>query len=705
MNARILEASSAAAAGALIGTAAFARWTLVVASQSTASHIAPAALTNNQTVVAIALGAAATAILLFLRHAWRPTREALVVAALASAGGLASYAALDTVFTAAKLAWHHSWSLPIVVGLPLATAAHLAHRRALVPCAVLAALGFVPAFHSLGRITGEQLAVATTQYAPPPSAPYYLGLALPLTYLGGLIGLFAGWLLRAPGWRGPAVGWLVGLAAAIAIVSAQATAFFVAMGSGQSPFSIWAAMVLVWTLVCLSSALAARAWASGGSALLRWAPLVVLAAVGAHSAVSGYGASAYSALKSFHGDASFVYVQFSAGGTWRRTFDEDGSAAKVRRCQWFLETHPRSAYRPAALLLLAESQFELWDFQSADRTLRGLARDYPHLRGYPDVLGSVSHYAADKPQELLRGLPDGDFLARWRGTQGALLAGTAAERLGRARGALGFYNSYIEFLHTQPGSSWSPGSIRYAGGKADYLLGRLGEADGIVPRATVVLRLLAGSRPLPGVRVALVQPHRDAAFPTDSKQFTGAWSIPAWSGLCGLSDRRGVVVLTSVPYGSYDVVLGLSLKVARRGYVISPAVPPIAVQRDLTRPAPIRLVPAIKQRFPEPGARIPGNARLVWESYPGAAHYAVSIVVLDEPAVDRTRRVGQTCWTRSRIPVPSAAVDAQHFVNGHSSLRKGGSYMWIVYAYSSDGGLLSSSEHYNQLHEPTFTIR
>jgi len=31
--------------------------------------------------------------------------------------------------------------------------------------------------------------------------------------------------------------------------------------------------------------------------------------------------------------------------------------------------------------------------------------------------------------------------------------------------------------------------------------------------------------------------------------------------------------------------------------------------------------------------------------------------------------------------------------------------MWIVYAYRSDGRLLSTSEHYYQLQEPVFTVK
>jgi len=131
------------------------------------------------------------------------------------------------------------------------------------------------------------------------------------------------------------------------------------------------------------------------------------------SSLQATGCSAYLALKSYHGDATLVYVHFSDHGNWRRTFDDCGSSSKARRCRSFLEMYSRSAYRPAARLLLAESQFELWDFRSAVRTLRRLGHDYPRLHGYPDLLNSVSHYASDRPMEILRDAPDDSLLALW----------------------------------------------------------------------------------------------------------------------------------------------------------------------------------------------------------------------------------------------------------------------------------------------------
>jgi len=111
----------------------------------------------------------------------------------------------------------------------------------------------------------------------------------------------------------------------------------------------------------------------------------------------------------------------------------------------------------------------------------------------------------------------------------------------------------------------------------------------------------------------------------------------------------------SLPYGSYDVVVGLDLKTARSGHVIAPAVSLVEVNRDLTRPAPIRLVPAIRQQLPKPGGLVSEPASLRWASYPGAIYYAVSITVVDEGAAGRPKHVGQACWARSGIATNSTS--------------------------------------------------
>ena len=530
-------------------------------------------------------------------------------------------------------------------------------------------------------------------------------MILSFACLGSLVGLVAGWLVSAHSWRGPVVGGIIGAAVAVAVVAAQSAAFFAAMGSGQDPAVVWAVFATSWALMGATSMLAIRAWAEDGAALMRYAPAAVVAGLAAYAMLSNSGSSEYFALKHYHADSSWVYVHFSGGGTWYRTFNEEGSSSKVRRCRSFLAKYPHSAYRPAALVMLAESQFELWDFRAADRALRTLAGEYPNLRGYPEILRSISHYTAGRAEDVLSGGDESESLKRWLTTQGALLAGAAAERLGLPGPALGFYNDYVGYLRSQPSSSWSPGSIAYALRRGDSMLDLLNSADKRVPRATVHLRVLAGRAPLPSARVAVVRPHRNAAFPADSKQFTGAWSVAAWGGVCGITGRNGPVVLKDVPYGSYDLVIGLDLKVARKRCVIAPPACPLTIDRPTVRLAPIQLVPAVELVWPRPGAQVSLPPRLIWRKYPKGAYYSVSIVVVNEPAPAKKRRAGKTCWSRSHVAAESTTIDAQHFLDGQRSLRKGGSYMWIVYAYGSDGRLLSSSEHYSQLHEPIFTLK
>ena len=100
---------------------------------------------------------------------------------------------------------------------------------------------------------------------------------------------------------------------------------------------------------------------------------------------------------------------------------------------------------------------------------------------------------------------------------------------------------------------------------------------------------------------------------------------------------------------------------------------------------------------------------LLWERYPGAASYAVSIIELMDRGLSATgiypQPKGITCWARSGIRSNSTHIDSSYFLNQDASLKKGHSYMWLVYAYGQDGRLLSSSEHYFELAEQMFTIK
>lgn len=97
--------------------------------------------------------------------------------------------------------------------------------------------------------------------------------------------------------------------------------------------------------------------------------------------------------------------------------------------------------------MLAECQFELWNFTAASKTLTRLATEYSHLDGYPELLRALSSFAAGAPRQMLRPASDLTFLGSWRATRGALLTGLAAERSGHPRRALGLYNTYIVPAH------------------------------------------------------------------------------------------------------------------------------------------------------------------------------------------------------------------------------------------------------------------
>lgn len=416
-------------------------------------------------------------------------------------------------------------------------------------------------------------------------------------------------------------------------------------------------------------------------------------------------------LRRYHPDVAYTYIHFTSDGTWRRSLDLDGNTARLRQCKRFLHAYPWSAYRPAALLTLAQSQFEIWDFHGAAATLKQLLREYPYLEGYPTILAVLAALADHDPAAVLAPVPPDSFLAQWRRTQGALLTATAAERLGLPYRALGFYAAYEDYLRSQHKTAWTPSSLHHSDSASSRIVHSLKLGLPINHTGTVTLQIFAEHQPIAGARVALVWPHYDAALPTDSRQFTGAWTILAWNGVWGISDRNGCVRLEKVPYGSYKLVIGLPLHLSRRGYVISRAIPPIKVNRpEIFLPA-IRLVPTVRLLSPKPGTFVSATPELRWKAYPGAAHYSVSILALTHWRPDLPEFYHQarttTCWVRTSIPASKVRVDSAYFINGHTQLTPGTVYivyMWIVSAYDNSNRLIASSEHYHDLLEPTFKV-
>ncbi len=478
----------------------------------------------------------------------------------------------------------------------------------------------------------------------------------------------------------------------------------VLMRTGGSVLSALLVTSLYWAALILAvDASTGARQAALPSVLLKLAPGIPLLFATAYCFTLCYGAREFAHLNRLHPDKQYTYVHFHPDGTWRRTVDSTPSATRLWRSERFLETYPRSAYRPAALLRLAECQFTLWDFGAAAQTLTALCQESPSLRGYPHQLLACALSAAGDPRAALLLSNRSADLQYWTRAEGALLAGANAERLAMPHRALGFYNAHIEYLRSRQPAAWTEQAALFASHQADAALQRA--STGSSRTGSVRLTVRACGKPLKNARVVLVRPHPDAALPSDSRLFTGAWSVAAWNGIWGSTDYTGSVTLTNVPYCQYSVVLGLDSRTARRGYVVSSWIPPVNVADRHTDVPTISLVRSIELTSPKPGQQVSLTPRLCWSPVPGAAHYSVSIIAASEPRSGPAKTVGQTCWARSGIKATSVVVGPRYFTNTHSRLKKGGYYMWIVYAVDKDGRLLTSSEHYAQTHEPAFQVR
>jgi len=556
----------------------------------------------------------------------------------------------------------------------------------------------------------DALALDSLRYSPPPALAYLALAVLAGVVAGAISGLVYSMLLRVHVAASVVCGSLVGGGLGVAVVVTALTAFFASMSTGRSLAVVFASVCCVSVALFAGAALAWRANAMRSPFwLLRLAPLLVLSVVGARLLVANYGADQFFSLARYHADVTYTYIQFVEDGTWRRTLDRAGSRTKLWRCRRFLTTYPSSAYRPAAMLAQAECQFELWDFPGASETLESFSRDYPSLGGYPEILRAMCDLAAGRPSTLLRAAPADSLLSTWRTSQGALMAARAAAQLAQPNRAAGYYSQYVDFLRSAPSTSSTAGAVRFAYSQADAVLEQLKSGGPVVRTGSVSLRLYAGNKPIRNARVVLVQPHHDAALPADSNQFTGAWSALAWNAVSGVSDGHGCLTISGVPYGTYELVLGLDLWQSLRGHVVSDWVPPVTVDRPSIKLPDLRLVPAIRGMSPPAGGVISPADSLAWSAYPGAASYSATLVILDSPRAGgavrpRTAR-GQTCWARSGIRACRTPILSNCFVNGFRELQKGATYMWVVYAYRADGKLLSSSEHYYDLQEPTLTVR
>ncbi len=555
----------------------------------------------------------------------------------------------------------------------------------------------------LGTIWGDELARSAAEYAHLPRYSYYAALIASWTVFVASACVIAALMVGENWLQWMHIGsWAGAVFAAIAALLHTASALLL-MKTGLN-FSVpILSQVVLWGLISPGAAYGFANFRS--RPVYSWVGVVViiLSAAG-YSALACRGASAYFALKKLHSDAAYVYVHFRNENTWHQTFDDSGSVLRLERCRKFLTDYPFCAYRPAAMTLLAETEFELWKFDQALRTAHRVRKRYKHLNSLSSIIGSLAAYTSGSPEQFFSVTQDSSFLQRWSTTYGALIAAAAAERAGCVRRALGSYNSYAEFLSGLYPTGWHEESLAYARANANRMHALIAAGHDKIPRGTVVGRVILDGRPVAGIRIVLVRPHPDAALPSESKQFRGAWSIPAWSGMCAVSGRDGSFRLARVPYAEYEVVVGLPAQLARRGIVIASSVKPVTVHSDLTSVQEIRLVPAIKQLSPVAGSTVSTEPLLVWKPYPGAAYYSVSVLSVDRHKPG-SAAMPATCWARTHIRDSFTRVTSAYFANGSTSLEKGGVYTWTVYAYGKDGKLISSSEHYGQLHEPDFRVR
>ncbi|MDH7602796.1 MAG: hypothetical protein QHI38_11680 [Armatimonadota bacterium] len=695
------KVSSAALLGATMGALLSLRWLTTLRGAETLHAARAWGIFDRPVILSFFAAIATVGALTFALTAYRPRREKVLAivcgAVLASAAWAVGASALEAA-AGARLGWSIVF---LAAGAALIIAgrqwdrAHLGYSGAfLLMCAVLGHC-------RLGATWGDDLARSAAEYVRLPLASYYAKLGGSWALFGAAAGACAAVMLGEAWSRWAQRGFALGCALAGIEAVAHTAAAMSAMQKGLDPAIPVLVHTSIWVMIAIG--VGARFGFLGAGRVLSWVWVVLgICAACGYCVLAGRGTSAYFALKNLHADAAYIYVHFASENTWRRTFDNSGSLLRLERCRQFLRDYPFCAYRPAAEALLASTAFDLWQFDHALRTSRLLREHYGRSIGSSSVVQTLAAYASGSVEELFARFRDDCLLERWSRTYGGLITAAAAERAGSVSRALGAYNSYAEFLSGLYPTGWRDKSVRYARANADKMRALMTLGIDCVPRGTVIGRVSLQGKPVSGVRVVLVRPHPDAALPKDSKQFTGARTIAAWAGVYAVSGSDGKFVMTRVPYGRYEAVVGLDARLARQGIVIAPPVKPVTVCGRVTAMPAIRLVPAVKQLWPRQGSVVSRQPTLTWRPYPGAAYYSVSVLAVDRC---KPKPVPMTCWARSRIRTPFTRVTADYFLNGTSSLEKGGVYTWIVYAYSSDGKLISSSEHYDRLHEPEFRVK
>lgn len=694
------------ALGVAAGLVGGARWLAALASAGGPQSPIAACLQNHRLATGVALAVLAAALLRLVGVVTRASVGQMLATGMSIAVGATCYAAVAWMAGTVELVRPGAWPYIVALGVLLVLGGWLARLRVVTVAGLLLVAGFIPWSRSLQSLTGDELARGALSYAAPPSATYFMALTISLVSLGLYAGAVSGALLRREWPRGEVLGASVGLLLALCVSAVQEVVFVTAMRSGQDAVAIVAAMVFSSAVIGALAAPSICGWRLAVSPrVLKPMPAAALMLVCAYCSCALYGYSDYQALARLHPTGLYAYIHFGADGSCQRTLDQSACPTKTQRAQDFLLRYPASAYRPAALLAAAQSQFEEWRFGESAATLAESSRDYPLLEGYRDVLQAFADFANGRTGAMMRPVPMGSHLAEWRQTVGAQTAAYAAERLGLPRRAYGLHSGYVDYLAACNANSWSGESAAYSRARMDSLLGELDRRT--IARGSVQISVVGPSGPIRGARVVLVQPHPNAALPSDSTQFTGAWSIPAWNGVWAVTGGNGVATISDVPRGRYDVVLGLDRATWPLGSVAQRGPRGVVVKEGLTKSEPIRLVQSLRLLSPAAESSAVSPVTLRWRGYPGAHHYSATVIAVQPTIADSGASAivrGTTCWAKARIVGESTTIDAEHFVNGQTRLTEGRYYMWIVHAYGPDDGVLSSSEHYFEFREPTFVL-
>lgn len=381
------------------------------------------------------------------KSAHRASLETLLLAIIAPIAGILGYALLHSLYVAINPNPLRLSLWPFLSTLPIVGLAFLKRRSAFPIVAFVLLISAFPYAHSLAHLSGDYLALRAARYAPPPSLNYFLYLLAPLFLIASIGALAVAYITRDSYYQVLKKALAISISLALILSAVQITAFFATMAGGHAPPVIYLAFIVpTLTLMIIIASVASARQHTGSSRFIRLLPALALLPLVALVVITARGASAYHMLRRYHPDVAYTYIHFTSDGTWRRSLDLDGNTARLRQCKCFLHAYPWSAYRPAALLTLAQSQFEIWDFHGATATLKQLLREYPYLEGYPTILAVLAALAGHDPAAVLTPAPFDSFLAQWRRTQSALLAATAAEHLGLPYRALGFYAAYEEYL-------------------------------------------------------------------------------------------------------------------------------------------------------------------------------------------------------------------------------------------------------------------